>query len=383
MKYLPALVLAACLACQNLFAQTGVPGIITYQGRVTVAGQPYTGTGLFKFALVDGGVNTSRQAYAGVDHPGGALGAVTVWDAGYGYLTPPNVTFNSPLGGSGGTATATVGGPGGPIAGITINNPGSGYMGLVDVIIDPPPVFLANFVSYWSHDGTSLSGSAPFASWLEVPVKNGLFTVALGDTNVPNMIALPPEVLTNNAVHLRIWFDDGQDQGAHFEQLTPDQPLTAAPYALVAQKAMQLEGTSTGPVTLNNSGNSFSGNGAGLTAVNASTLGGLTASSFLAATNANNFWKLGGNADTTTNNFIGTTDNQPLELRVNGQRVMKMTTSSTAMGFNTIASGSYSTAMGRGTVASRNDSTAMGKNRQLTLPKKSPTCGFSKTHRDA
>ena len=358
------LLIPLLLATIVVHAQTSVPGIITYQGRVTVAGQPYTGTGLFKFALVDGGVNTSRQAYAfATVDPGGSIMTVTITDGGAGYLTPPEVSFSSPSGGSGASATAIVAmpaamGAGGAVTSITLNNPGSGYGSTPFVTIAPPPVYLANFVSYWSHDGTSLSGNAPFASWLEVPVKNGLFTVALGDTNVPNMSALPPEVLTNTDVHLRIWFDVGEGQyrdgGVHFEQLTPDQPLTAAPYALVAQKAMQLEGTSTGPVTLNNSGNSFSGNGAGLTAVNASTLGGLAVS---------NFWKLGGNAGTTTNNFIGTSDNQPLVLLANNQSVMRLSPNySVAVGESTTASGYASTALGGGTTASGEKSTAMGIN---------------------
>ena len=35
-------------------ASAQVPGIINYQGRVTVAGTNYDGTGQFKFALVNG-----------------------------------------------------------------------------------------------------------------------------------------------------------------------------------------------------------------------------------------------------------------------------------------------------------------------------------------
>jgi hypothetical protein len=49
--------------------------------------------------------------------------------------------------------------------------------------------------------------------------------------------------------------------------------------------------------------------------VNAATLGGL---------NANQFWKTSGNGGTTAANFLGTSDNQPLELRVNGQRGLRL-----------------------------------------------------------
>jgi hypothetical protein len=60
----------------------------------------------------------------------------------------------------------------------------------------------------------------------------------------------------------------------------------------------------------------FAGNGGGLTNLNAATLGGLNSSSF---------WKLGGNAGTTAGvNYLGTTDNQPLELKVNGVRALRL-----------------------------------------------------------
>lgn len=61
---------------------------------------------------------------------------------------------------------------------------------------------------------------------------------------------------------------------------------------------------------------SFVGAGGSLSNVNASTLGGL---------NLSNFWQRGGNAGTTAGtSFLGTTDNQPLELKVNGQRVFRL-----------------------------------------------------------
>ncbi len=64
--------------------------------------------------------------------------------------------------------------------------------------------------------------------------------------------------------------------GGAFTALSPRQPLTAAPYALQAL-------------------------------------------------NATNAWALGGNAGTDPNtNFLGTTDQQPLELRVNGERALRL-----------------------------------------------------------
>ena len=112
--------------------------MITYQGRVTVGGQPFTGNGQFKFALVNGGTNASRQAHAEAHYPGGVFFDVTISDGGAGYTTAPTVTF-VPLnpGGSGGTATATV--SGGAVTAITINNYGT-YFGAVDLVMSPPPV---------------------------------------------------------------------------------------------------------------------------------------------------------------------------------------------------------------------------------------------------
>src|SRR5438477_274778 len=57
-------------------------------------------------------------------------------------------------------------------------------------------------------------------------------------------------------------------------------------------------------------------NGAALTGVNAATLDGF---------NSSGFWKIGGNSGATAGvNFIGTTDNQPLELKVNGGRALRI-----------------------------------------------------------
>src|SRR5437660_5829490 len=108
-----------------------------------------------------------------------------------------------------------------------------------------------------------------------------------------------------------------------FSTLTPRQPITAAPYAITAGNltgtvsATGLSGTYSSAMTLNNVSNSFTGNGSGLTDVNAATLGGLSSS---------NFWKTTGNAGSNPTNgaFLGTTDNQPLEIKVNGTRALRL-----------------------------------------------------------
>jgi N-acetylneuraminic acid mutarotase len=83
----------------------------------------------------------------------------------------------------------------------------------------------------WRNDGGAGPGE-PAVS-VNVPVTKAAFRVALGDTSLAGMAALPGSVFASNPpLLLRIWFNDG----AHgFSQLTPDQQVTASPYALMAQ----------------------------------------------------------------------------------------------------------------------------------------------------
>ncbi len=86
-------------------------------------------------------------------------------------------------------------------------------------------------VSFWSHDSTSSGGSEP-ADAVPLAVAGGLFSVNLGDLSVSNMTAaLPAWVFTNIDVRLRLWFNDGVSGS---QQLTPDQRITSAAYALIA-----------------------------------------------------------------------------------------------------------------------------------------------------
>ncbi|MBI3850308.1 MAG: tail fiber domain-containing protein [Verrucomicrobia bacterium] len=108
-----------------------------------------------------------------------------------------------------------------------------------------------------------------------------------------------------------------------FTLLSPRQKISAAPYAVLAGNVAAggiASGTYSSAVTFSNFANvfngTFTGNGGGLSNLNATSLGGLSAS---------NFWKLGGNAGTTAGvNFLGTTDNQALELKANGQRTLRL-----------------------------------------------------------
>ena len=118
-----------------------VPQAFTYQGRVQVSGTPFTGTGHFKFSLI---------------------------------------------------------------------NPDDG-------------------AAVWSNDGSHPDGTQPGTA-VDVGVTNGLFTVALGDSGLMSPFGVGLFETFGN-LSLRIWFNDG---ASGFNQFTPDQRLTAAPYALAA-----------------------------------------------------------------------------------------------------------------------------------------------------
>jgi len=223
-----------------------------------------------------------------------------------------------------------------------------------------------------------------------VIVTNGLFTVYLDfgnqyTTGTPYWLELGVE--TNGA--------------GSFTTLSPRQELTPTPYAIFAEGANatgltgtiptgDLSGTYGNPLTLNNAGNVFDGNGAGLTGVNALTLDGLGAA---------NFWQLTGNAGTTPGvNFVGTKDVTPLYLDVNGSPVLELSTNnsitmgngtlgnspyynyevalgnlpkatangSVAIGWNPTSSGPGSVAIGESVISSANDSFASGGQSQAT-----------------
>jgi hypothetical protein len=151
-----------------------------------------------------------------------------------------------------------------------------------------------------------------------VAVSNGLFTVTLN---------FGAGIFTGGARWLEIGVRSNGTASA-FTTLAPRQAVLPSPYAFWAANASQavtlsgtvpasgLNGLYSNPVNFNNPANSFTGNGAGLSNVNAAALGGR---------NAAQFWQTGGNAGTTPGtDFLGTTDNQPVELKVNGQRALRL-----------------------------------------------------------
>ncbi len=97
--------------------------------------------------------------------------------------------------------------------------------------------------TYWSNDGTP--AGQPAAS-VNLPVSKGLYSVLLGNTNLPGMTSLPPAAFTNGDVHLRVWFNDGFNG---FQQFVPDQRVGTTAFALVAGNALAAASVSPGAIS--------------------------------------------------------------------------------------------------------------------------------------
>ena len=100
---------------------------------------------------------------------------------------------------------------------------GAGQFGFALVSPDGTQVYWGNSPDN-NHDGVPDNA-------VVIMVNQGLFSVLLGDTNLTNMAALPVSIFTNNSIHLRVWFNDGVHG---IQQLSPDQTLGSAAYALMA-----------------------------------------------------------------------------------------------------------------------------------------------------
>ena len=198
--------------------------------------------------------------------------------------------------------------------------------------------------------GTQLAANSP-AQWV-VTVTNGLFELPLDfGANFPG---------SDRWLQLEVRTAIGP-----FTALAPRQKLTATPYALHATTAGSVPASGlTGTVPNANLPSSptftgtvqaaqFQGGGAGLTGLDAAqvTTGTLSDSQLPASVvRTNQVWLLGGNAGTTAGvQFLGTTGDQPLELRVNNQRGLRLEPTDTDDTVNVIG-GSARNSVGVGVV---------------------------------
>ncbi len=148
----------------------------------------------------------------------------------------------------------------------------------------------------WSNDGTAGTNLVP-GSAVSLSVNEGLFSLGLGDTNLEKMdYVIPPDIFSNPEVYLRVWFSS---DGSTFEQLSTDQRILVVGYAMEAAHAEEADQAAT---------SNHADVADALTGFDITTLWGLT-----------------GNAGTTPGtDFLGTTDNQALEFKVNSLRAMRL-----------------------------------------------------------
>src|ERR1039458_8181340 len=298
MRNLVAVVITTLLTVtHSLYAQGTA---FTYQGHVFDNGTNFTGAGLFKFALVTS-TNTATRATATASLTGQFVTSYNLISDGSGYVTAPGVTITGG-GGAGASASTTI--SGGVVTSINPVMAGSGYTSTPTVTIDPPPPNLA-YTTFWSNDGTSVNGSQPAAA-VSVGLTNGLFTVAIGDATLPNMLAIPAAVFTVTNLQLRLWFSDGANG---CPALRPVQPLKPVPYAILAETATSLAGTLPAGQLSGTLGNSQLANssitvnaGTGLSGGGTGALGG---SLTLNATGSGGVVSVTGNADITATTVSG------------------------------------------------------------------------------
>ncbi len=198
-----------------------------------------------------------------------------------------------------------------------------------------------------------------------------IYDAASGGTQIAGPLTNSAATVSNGLFVLTLDFGagvfTGPDRWLHigvrsngvgaFTALSPRQQLTPAPYAILAGNVVSnglAAGVYGAAVNFNNAANSFSGDGSGLTGLNASQLKGGT----VPAAALGNAWTTSGNGGTTPGaNFIGTLDNQPLEFHANGQRIVVLQPDSGTNGspnfiagspLNTVAGGVVGATIGGG-----------------------------------
>jgi hypothetical protein len=167
-----------------------------------------------------------------------------------------------------------------------------------------------------------------FQATNSIVVNQGLFTTTLMmPTGMLHSVSM-------NGTNVFLEFAIRTNGGGAFTTLTPLQPLSATPYAIVAESISgpvqatsltgllpsgQLGGNYGNPLSFVNQQNVFGGDGSLLANVNALTLGGF------APCDLPCYWKTNGNAGTDPDvSFIGTIDNVALTMRVNDKPALKI-----------------------------------------------------------
>lgn len=162
------------------------------------------------------------------------------------------------------------------------------------------------FAVYDSAGGSTQLG--PTLTNSAVPLSNGLFTVTLD---------FGANVFTGNAR----WLETAVRTSGigDFGLLPPRQPLTPAPYALYSSQAGSAGSVASAAISASSLSTPLVPAAGQVLSFNGGSLAWLDPGAAVPA------WLLAGNAGTTPGSqFLGTTDNQPLELKVNGQRALRL-----------------------------------------------------------
>lgn len=176
-------------------------------------------------------------------------------------------------------------------------------------------------------------------------VSNGLFMVTLD---------FGPAVFTGDARWLEIAVRTNGGAAA-FTPLAPRQALTATPYALFAPSAGAAGNAATAASAAAVSASGVANASLQPNAVTSDKIadGTIAAADVSAASFNTTFWRATGNAGTTTGtHFLGTTDNRPLELKVNGARALRLEYASNVFGvLPNVIGGAPANSVGTGVVA--------------------------------
>jgi hypothetical protein len=155
-------------------------------------------------------------------------------------------------------------------------------------------------------------GTSLWSHTLLTTVRNGTFAVLLGGASGTKTGPLNSALFTGDR-----WLEI---QIGNAPPLTPRQPIVTVGYAMKADRVN--DGSITASSLANNA--VTSAKIADGTITSADIANGTIIAADLASGALNPLaWLLGGNSGTTSSHFLGTTDNRPLELRVNNRRALR------------------------------------------------------------
>jgi hypothetical protein len=159
-----------------------------------------------------------------------------------------------------------------------------------------------------------------------------------GPTVIAGPLTNPPTAISNGLFTATLDFGPGVFTGADrwleiavrtngggaFTALLPRQRLTPSPYAIYAPNASVAVTATTATSVGANAVATIGLQNSSVTSAKIAD-GTIAAADVNSASFATTFWKANGNASTTPGtHFLGTTDNQVLELKVNGQRALRL-----------------------------------------------------------